>query len=283
MKKFKSVLALVLSLALIIALAAGCKTVDPNADPTPTPSADAPTPGSELTLIKAGTLTIGSEISYPPFEMYDDDGVTPIGLDIELAQEIAKLLGLKVEFVDTGFDGILAGIDAGKYDISMSSLTITPDRSEQVNFSTPYIENWQAIVVKKGSAPITSDLDMNGKKIAFQTGTTSEAYIDNLIATEGVNATLSSLDHVTNAFDELRLGRVDGVLCDSVVADGYVAREGDNFEISWIQSSVPDAEPELFGIAVGKTNASLLAAINDAVATLEANGTLERLRSDWLS
>jgi len=228
-------------------------------------------------------LQVGCEIGYPPFELFADDGVTPTGLDIELGYEIGDILGVEVVFINTDFDGILAGIDGGKYDVAMSALTINDERKLQVNFSDPYIENWQSIVVRKGDTAIASDIDMDGKIVAMQDATTSLDDITKLTDEGSISADVRPYDHVTNAFDELRIGRVDCVLCDSVVADGYVAREPDAFEIAWVQSTVEGAEAELFGIAVSKSNEPLLAAINDALAELEENGILDTIRSDWLS
>jgi len=266
----KKALCLILALILSLTILTSCNSKKENA---------------KYGVMKSGTLTIGSEIGYPPFELYGDDGKTPIGLDMELADEIAKILGLKVEIVDTGFDGILGGINAKKYDIVMSALTITAERAEEVNFSNPYIENWQSIVILKGTSAITSPSELAGFNVVYQIGTTSEIYIENLIE-QGILP--SDLNHnayekVTNAFDELNTGRADAVVCDSVVADGYVAKNPDLYEISWIQSSEADAEPELFGIAVSKDNTELLNAINDALSQLEKNGRLTEIRSSWLS
>jgi polar amino acid transport system substrate-binding protein len=239
----------------------------------------------KLGLLTAGKLTVGSEIGYPPFEQFGDDGVTPTGLDIELARLIAKELGLEAEFINSSFDGILGGLSTKKYDIVMSALTILPERKEEANFSTPYIENWQAIVVLADSAQITTPEELAGKKVVYQIGTTSEIYIGGLIADGKLPADLAknAYDKVINCFDELSNGRADAVVCDSVVADGYVAREPGKYVISWIQSSVAGEEPEEFGIAVSKENAALLEAINKILDQFEKDGTLDKLRKDWLS
>jgi len=230
-----------------------------------------------------GKLLIGSEIGYPPFEMYAEDGTTVIGLDAELGQAIGDILGVEIEFVDTGFDGILGGLKAQKYDVVMSAVTITADRAKEVDFSSPYIENWQAIVVKKDGEAISSIKDLEGKKLAYQEGTTSKDYISVFIDKGELTCEQNEFPKILNCFDDLRLGNVDAVLCDSVVADRYVADEPDTFIISWNQKDEPDEEPELFGIAVRKGNTELLDQINDALQQLEDNGTLDSLRAKWLS
>ena len=228
-------------------------------------------------------LRIGTEIGYPPFEMFDTDGKTPIGLDIDLGKEIGTILGREVEFIDTAFDTILQGLGTDKYDIVMSAVTITGERAQTVDFSTPYIENWQSIVVLSGTEPITSPQELEGKKVAYQKGTTSTKYLTDLIDTGVVSCTVSEFDKVLQCFDELRLGRVDAVLCDSVVSDGYVEREPGTFELTWVQSSIVGDEPELFGIAVKKDNTELLNAVNAALAQLQENGRLDEIRQEWLS
>jgi len=261
MKKFiPAILALVMILSLV-----GCGS------------------GSDVVMLEEGKLLVGSEIGYPPFEMFDEDGTTIIGLDAELGTAIGDILGMEVEFIDTGFDGILGGLKAKKYDIVMSAVTITADRAKEVDFSNPYIENWQAIAVKKDGQAITSIKDLEGKKLAYQEGTTSKEYISVFIDKGELTCEQSEFPKILNCFDDLRLDRVDAVLCDSVVAERYVADEPDTFVISWNQKDEQGEEPELFGIAVRKGNTELLDKINDALQQLEDNGTLDSLRAKWLS
>jgi len=216
--------------------------------------------------------------------MFADDGTTPIGLDIELAQAIGEILGLEVQFVDSAFDTILQGLATDKYDVVMSAVTITGARAQTVDFSSPYIENWQTIVTLRDNTQGISDTSgLNGKKVTYQKGTTSFEYLTNLIDTGGVSCTVSEFDKVLQCFDELKLGRVDAILVDSVVAEGYVQREPDVFEIVWNQANDLGEEPELFGIGVKQNNAQLLDAVNDALAQLEESGRLDEIRLDWLA
>ena len=229
-------------------------------------------------------LLVGTEIGYLPFELFSDDGSTPIGLDIDLAKEIGKILGKEIRFQNTDFEGILDGLVIDKYDLVMSAVTITPERAEKVDFSDPYITNWQSIVVKKGTEPITAPEGLTGKSVAYQKATTSTIYLTKLRDTGAVTpAKVDEYEKVMNCFDDLRLGRVNAVLCDSVVAIGYVANEPDMFEMTWIQSSDADAEPELFGVAVKKGNTELLDAVNGALRQLESSGRLEEIRNEWLA
>lgn len=237
---------------------------------------------NDIGLLKSDVLKVAMEIGYPPFEYYDDSA-NPTGFDVALAAEIGKILGVKVEYEDTAWDGIFAGLDVDKYDVIMSAVTINAERKKSMDFSTPYIQNWQAIAVKKGSPAVASLAELNGLNVGFQDATTSNELLDELIDTGEVTCTKSAYDKVINAFEDLRLGRIDAVLCDSTVADGYIGREPDQFEISWHQSSVAGASAEEFGVVVKKDNAALLKAVNDALKQLEENGTLNALRSEWLS
>jgi polar amino acid transport system substrate-binding protein len=246
-------------------------------------SASETSKNSDLGLLKDGVLQVGCEIGYPPFEYFGDDGSTPIGLDIDLGDAIAAELGVSIERVDTAWDGIFEGLDADKYDIIISAVTINAERKKDMDFSDPYIENWQAVAVKKGSTPITSLEELNGKKVAYQDATTSDEYLEDLTDTGAVDCEKFEYAKVLNAFDDLRLGRVDAVICDSTVADGYIAREPENFEITWLQSTEPDSVPETFGVAVKKGNENLVNAINDALKKLEDSGKLDEIRSSWFS
>jgi len=281
MKRF---LAILCAIAMTALLFAGCTPAEEIVEPETTVAevTEAPFEVPEnLQLINPGKLMIGTEIGYPPFEMFATDGRTPIGFDIELGKAIADLLGLEVEYVDHDFETILPGLGIDKYDIVMSAVTITGERSLIVDFSDSYVKNWQSLVMLKGDDPITDPLGMAGKKISYQKGTTSTKFLDDLINTGKLTCEVSSFAKVLQCYDELRLGKVDAVLCDSVVTADYLYREPDVFQMTWVQSDDADAEPEMFGIAVKKDNASLLAAVNGALAQLEASGKLDEIREEW--
>ena len=278
----KRILAITCALALATLLFAGCGATEPPPTEAPTTAAEPVNPPpAELQLIVPGTLTVGTEIGYPPFELFADDGVTPIGLDIDLAKAIAEILGVEVVFQNTRFDGILDGLGLDKYDVVMSAVTKTPERAQKVDFSDSYIENWQAIVVKKGTGAIEGPEGLDGKKVAYQEATTSTAYLAKFIETGAVSCQIAEFEKVMDCFEDLKNGRVDAVLCDSVVADEYAASSPELFEITWVQSSVEGDEPELFGIGIKKGNAELLAAVNGALAELKANGKYEEICKDW--
>ena len=104
---------------------------------------------SKLSTITDGKLTIGLEAGYPPMEYTDESGLEFIGFDIDLAKELASMFGLEVEFVNTSFDGIFAGLDKGQYDMIIAAVSITPDRQENYEMTEPYVSNQLVIVTKK--------------------------------------------------------------------------------------------------------------------------------------
>ncbi|MCL2708687.1 MAG: transporter substrate-binding domain-containing protein, partial [Defluviitaleaceae bacterium] len=139
-----------------------------------------------------------------------------------------------------------------------------------------------AIAIKKDSDPVSSMDGLNGKVVGLQASTASHDLLDELIELGQISCTISAYDKVLNAFEDLRLGRVDCILTDSTVAEGYVGREPDVFAISWHQKNEPGAEAEIFGIAMKKGNSLLVSAVNDALKQLEENGRLDKLRQEWL-
>lgn len=263
-KKWVRIGAIVLSVVMLTALLGGCAKKQTAGD---------------LGLLKDGVLQVGMEIGYPPFELYE--GTTPVGFDVDLGTEISKIMGVTVEFQDTAWDGIFDGLDIDNYDCVISAVTINATRKETMDFSDHYIENWQSIVVKKGTEPIKSMKGLEGLNVGYQNETTSDEYLAAMMDAGEVTCQIAEYDKVLNCFDDLRLGRLNAVLCDSTVADGYISREPENFEISWLQSSEEGAEAEVFGVAVKKGNQKLLDAVNDAIKQLRDNGTLDQLRLKW--
>ena len=225
--------------------------------------------------IKNGVLSIGMEIGYPPMEYYDADGKTPIGFDVAMGKAIAEKMGLKAEFIDTAWDGIFASVDTGKYDCIMSSVTITPERQNAHNFSKPYIGNSLAIVLLKGSPfNVKTPMDLAGLGVSYQAETTSKFYMAKLVE-QGLRYTPYEYDKVMNCFDELKLGRVDAIITDVLVAVDYIAIPNSPFEIVW--SGEAD---EVFGICMKKGNDALTAAIDQALDQLFADGTMKKLSLD---
>jgi polar amino acid transport system substrate-binding protein len=221
--------------------------------------------------IKPGVLMVGMEIGYPPMEYLDADG-KPVGFDVELAGLIAEKLGLKLELVDTAWDGIFAGVDTGKYDCIISSVTITEERLGAHAFSRPYIGNAMAMVLLKGSdVKARSPGELAGLGVAYQAETTADFYMARL-AGEGLKFTPYEYDKVINCFDELKLGRVNAIVVDSLVAVDYIAPADTPFELVW-----QGPADEKFGICLKKGNEALASEISRILDQLFADGTMHSL------
>jgi len=222
--------------------------------------------------IRSGTLTIGMSIEYPPMEYYADDGKTPVGFDVDMGKAIAAKMGLKVEFVDTAWDGIFAGVETRRYDCIMSAVTITPERLTAHNFSKPYIGNAMAIVVRKDAAvkPRTPQ-ELSGLSVSYQAETTAKFFMAKLVE-GGLRYNQYEYDTVMGCFDELGLKRIDAIVTDGVVALDYTAESDSQFEITWLGE--PD---EFFGICIRKGNDALKAAIDKALDELFADGTMRKI------
>ena len=223
-----------------------------------------------LTLVD-GVLSVGVEVGYPPMEYFDADGVTLVGFDIELAKALAERLGLQVKFIDIAWEGILAGLDVGKYDIAVN-ITILPERQKRHNFSKPYIDSSMTIVVLKSSSlKIEKPEDIAGLRVAYQGDTTAQYFTEKLHE-RGINFTPFSYDKILNCFDDLRMGRVDVVVVDSIAAYDYAGKENSPYEVVWQGPS-----DEFIGICLKKGNDALTNALDNALDELFDDDTLLKI------
>ena len=220
-----------------------------------------------VTTLKEGVLQVGMEIGYPPMEYLDADGVTPIGFDVDVAYALGEKLGLEVELVDTAWDGIFAALDTEKYDCVISSVSSSEERKAKYNLTEAYIANRLVVVVAKGS-DIAALEDLDGKIVAVQAETTSDYYAQEVQA-GGVGMELAQYEQVINAFDELKVGRADAVLTDSVVASYYLGDDADDYQIVWEEEA---GEP--LGICLKKGNDDLTKAIEAAIDAMYEDGTM---------
>ena len=271
MKLIKKFFALILALAMTVSIFAGCGSSDSSSNVAETNSK------YSIKTMNDGKLTIGMEIEYPPFEEYAEDGVTPTGYDIDLAKAIGDKLGLEVEFINTALDGILKGIGVN-YDCVISAITITEERKESVLFTDAYIDNYQAVVVPANSdLQITSLNDLDGKTVALQKKSSSDALIEDMTGKGTISCTKVAQERVATCFTQLSNGEVDVALIDSTVADGFVADAPDKFKIAYLDKTAP----EQFGIAVGKQDTELQKALNEILDELEAEGFLADNYKKW--
>lgn len=225
---------------------------------------------ASFNLIKPNTLTVGSDIPYPPFEDGRNGDYT--GFDIDLVNAIADKLGLTVSVQDTAFTTIFRDLSQGKFDLVASASTITPARQKTVDFSDPYYEAQQAILVPEGSDIKTAD-DLNGKTVGAQDGTTGEAYVNDKLNAKAVRGYPEAAD----AINALRNGQIEAAVIDQPVAQDAVDKGAGAGLIVAGEISTN----ELYGLAIAKDNTELLSAVNGALQGLKDDGTLNDLYQQY--
>jgi len=226
----------------------------------------------EYGLVTEGTLTVCSEIPYEPFEFEADGQYT--GFDVDMMQAVADELGLEMQFVSTGFTAITSGgaMAASQCDIAASAITIRPDREENVDFSDPYFDADQSLLVKADSGYAGLD-DLVGMDLGVQSGTTGEEYAQNN-APSGV--TLRSYDNGGDLFLALEAGAISGILQDLPV-NGYRSTKDDSVTVVATYTT-----GEQYGFAVQEEGKeALLDAVNEALATLHDNGKYDEIHGKW--
>jgi polar amino acid transport system substrate-binding protein len=220
---------------------------------------------------KPKKIVVATDATWPPAEFIDPETKEIIGFDIDLMREIAKEAGLEVEFKNVAWDGIFAGLEAGEYDCIISSVTITEERKKKYDFSDPYFNAGQLVVVRIETTDINSHEDLKGKVAGAQIGTTGAFAIEEI---EG--ATLKEYDTIDLAYMDLIEGRIDAVVADSPLAYGFVAKYPDKLKYV----GEPFTE-EWYGIVVKKGNVELLEKINKGLAAVKAKGLIEELTEKW--
>lgn len=264
MKKSR-LLFLMSALAVMAAMVlVACGGDDNDSDTTPAASGDV---ASEL--ITDGTLSVGSDIPFPPFEF----GKPPDyeGFDIDLVNAIAGDLGLETEIQDTSFDTIFIDVSQNKFDLAASASTITPEREQVVDFSDPYYEAEQALLVPEGS-DISTVEDLAGLTVGAQDGTTGEAF-----ANDETNAdSVRGFPNGPAAIAALRNGQVEATIIDQPVAQDAIDKGQGGFELA---TTIPTGE--LYGLAMSQTTPALLAAVNESLASMKTDGRLNDLYQKW--
>lgn len=224
-------------------------------------------------------LVVGTNTSFPPFELKNGDRV--VGLDIDLAKRIAKALGRKLIVKDfSEFDALLPMLQTGELDMVISAVTIREDRDEVVDFSQPYYSASQGILIKKGSDIVFSDPtspeDFVGLKIAYQKGTTSQFWVEANLLSKVKIAEPTVFDDFTFALQLLRLGSVDVVLLDAPVAENFAKSNPDLIVAGIIETG------EEYGVVVENGDPQkFLPTINKVIAEMRSNGEYQKLLEKW--
>lgn len=275
MKKF---LSLILCVAMVFAVAcfAGCGS-DAAADKNKPSNSDAASADAEtktVTTVTAGKLTMATNAYFKPYEYYDDVNKI-VGIDVEIAEAIAKELGLELEIKDMEFDSIITSVNKGESDIGAAGMTITEDRLKEVDFSSSYANGVQAIIVKEGSAIKTADdlfADDATYKVGVQLGTTGDIYCSDDLGSDRVVQYANGNEAVV----ALLGGDVDCVVIDNEPAKAYVAN---NAGTKILDTSYADED---YAIAIKKGNTELKSAVDSAILKLTADGTIDSIIAKYI-
>ena len=276
----KKILAIALSFVLVLGLFAACGTTAPS---TPTENqgsndtaADTTAAAEgELQTIEAGKLIMSTNAAFPPYEMTTDDGGFE-GIDVEIAGAIAEKLGLELEILDMDFDAALLAVNEGKSDIVMAGVTVNEDRKLVMDFTDSYATGVQVVIVKEGS-DVTMD-NLGEKMIGAQRGTTGYIYASDTPDNGGYGEDhVNAYDNGATAVQALINGQVDCVIIDSAPAAEYVkANPGLTIlEGEWVT--------ENYAIGCDKGNTQLVEAINEALAALIEDGTVQDIVDKYIN
>ncbi|MCV3767087.1 amino acid ABC transporter substrate-binding protein [Rhizobium sp. TRM95796] len=227
--------------------------------------------GENLDAVKsAGVLRIGTEGTYAPFT-YHDASNKLVGFDVEIGQAIAEKLGVKAEFVEGKWDGLIAGLDANRYDAVINQVGITEARKQKYDFSEPYIASKAVLIVKQGNDEIKGFADLKGKKSA-QSLTSNFGKI-----AEQNGAELVGTDGFDQSIQLVLTGRADATINDSLSFLDFKKHKPD----APVTVVAEQKDADYSGVIIRKGEPELLAAINKALADIKADGTYKKISDTY--
>lgn len=227
-----------------------------------------------MTLIEDGKLTVVAELGFAPFEYMDEKTGEPVGFDVDVINAVAEKMGLAASYLpNQKFDTLVPIIkQGGKADVSIAAITITDERLESVDFSEPYLDSNQAIVVAKGSSETEETLNDASKQVVCQGGTTGDEWIGENLP----DAVRVPVDDVTAALTGVQTGLYQAMVVDLPVASYMLAQ---SFSDLQIVKEIPTGEQ--YGIAVSKDNPELTQAVNKALEDMKSDGTMKEIETKW--
>lgn len=269
-KGFLKIAAMSLAAVLCMGALAGCgeKKNDPGASQNPATQA----PKTEDKLI------MGTNAAFPPFEFVTSKGLVDKydGIDIAIAKKIADKMGKELQIEDMEFEGLIAALNTGKVDLVLAGMTIKPDRQESVDFSEPYFNAVQVMVVQPDSDIQKAEDLKDGKKVGVITGYTGDSIVTDDLKIEESN--IVRMGRGIDAVQEVKNKKLDAVVIDSATGKALAAENG--------LKIVEDAEAfeaEEYAIAVPKGDAETLKVINDVLKEMKANGEIDELAKKYNS
>ncbi len=268
--KIRKVITLAMVAVLGASLLTGCgsstQDTQDNASAESTTGAAAT---STVPTVTEGKLIMATNAYFPPYEYYE--GTEIVGIDAEIADAIGEKLGLEVEIQDMEFDSIITAVSTGKADIGLAGMTVTPERQQNINFSDTYATGIQSVIVKEDS-DIQSIDDLQGKKIGVQLSTTGDIIASEDFGEENVEKFNKGNDAVL----ALTQDRVDAVIIDNQPALSFVeSNEG----LKILDTQYAEEE---YAACISKDNEELLEAVNDALAELKEDGTIQSILDKYI-
>jgi polar amino acid transport system substrate-binding protein len=229
----------------------------------------APT-GLAAKIVDAGTVIVANDANYPPQSSVDQATGKLVGFDVDVAKKMAELLNLKVDFKNPAWETIPAGLQQGKYDVSIGSVTITPVRQKAMAFTDPYYYTSGQIFVKKGGTQITGPSDLDGKKVGVGAATTYYDYLK-----KNTKAIVKTYTTDADAFPDLANGNLDFVMTAGPTGQQAIL-SGQPFEFSGKPLYYED-----LAMAMKLDEADWLAMLNYAVQTMHSDGSLTAMSKQW--
>ena len=218
-------------------------------------------------------ITVASDIAYPPFE-FTKNG-KPVGFDIDLMREIGKRAGFTPEFKNVTFDGIIPGLGNNLYDASISAMTITEEREQKIDFSEPYFNADQSLMVQSGS-DIKSVDDIGDGTVGVQIGTTGELKAKEFKEQGKITGEVRTYDTITDAFAALENGQIDAIINDLPVSLDKANQSNGTLEVV---QNIPTGEQ--YGIAFPK-DSELVEPVNKALQEIKEDGTYAKIYEEWI-
>lgn len=227
---------------------------------------------------KSGVIKVASGISFPPMEFFDTDNTTALGFDPDLGKALGQVLGVKFEFQNTNFDGIIGGLDAGRYDLGMTSMIDKKARQKSVDF-VDYLESGIAFMVKKGNpAGLKSVSDLCGKKVAVEKAATGDLTVDDINKDQCKSKNIEKVPFPdqASAVQALQAGRADAVMALDLTLAYNVKQNPNAFEVP----GEPIGKLPI-GMPVPKKNTALRDAVQAALKIVQDKGVYDQLLNKW--
>ncbi|WP_338470986.1 transporter substrate-binding domain-containing protein [Niallia sp. XMNu-256] len=222
-----------------------------------------------------GVMKVGVMGTYQPYNFLNENKEMD-GFDVDIAKEVAKRLGVEAEFVAQEFSGMIAGLQAEKFDVVISQMTITNERKEQMDFSNPYITNNVKIIVQDDNNTITKLEDFKGKNIGVALGTNDETYLRTVALPEVGDFNIRTYDDVVTTLKDLDAGRIDATINNMYALKPVVEKQG--FKIKAVGEPI---KSDRAGIATRKGNEEFITEVNRVLDEMKADGTHAEIHKKW--